>query len=70
VESLRQIRSPHRLDDDEAYCVTCHRPAKLLNPTRVLRGKHCLLQGQCQDCGKSIIRGVSLGQSPKLSTGV
>lgn len=70
VEGLRQTRSPHRLDEDEAYCVTCHRPVKLLNPTRVLRGKHWLFQGQCQDCGKSIFRGVRLGQSPQLSTGV
>ena len=69
VETMRQSRSTQRLNDDEAFCVNCHRPVKLMNPTRILRGKHLLLNGKCPNCGKPIYRGVSHGQSAQLSTG-
>lgn len=69
VASVRQSRSTQRLDADEAFCVTCRRPVKWLNPTRGSRGKLWLLNGTCPDCGKPIFRGVSRGQSTQLSTG-
>ena len=69
VETMRRSRSPQRLNADEAFCVNCHRPVKLLSPTPILRGKHFLLNGKCPDCGKPIYRGVCHGQSAQLSTG-
>src|SRR3972149_4839934 len=43
VETTRQSRPTQRLNADEAFCVNRHRPGTLLNPTRLLRGKHFLL---------------------------
>jgi hypothetical protein len=58
VNSLRHSRTGPKLADDEAYCLPCHRPVKLLNPTRTQRGKQILLHGCCPSCGTSIHRGI------------
>ena len=71
VEALREAarRSVQQLAEDEAFCVHCHRPVKLINPTHTPHGKHLLLRGQCPVCQNSIYRGVRHGQSAQLSTG-
>jgi len=63
VNSLRHLRARSKLADDEAYCLPCHRPVKLLNPTRTQRGKQIVLHGSCPNCGTSIHRGIRNDQS-------
>jgi hypothetical protein len=63
VDTARRSRPTSKLADDEAYCLPCHRPVKLLNPTRTQRGKQIVLHGCCPHCGTSVHRGIQNDQS-------
>ncbi len=62
VQTVRAARSQRsRLNQDEAYCFRCHKPAKLVVSAVQPQGKQALLQGSCPECGTSIHRGVRHG---------
>jgi hypothetical protein len=63
VEIQRGLRRGPVLGQDEAYCLRCAEPVKLVNPTRRVDGKRVLLQATCPTCGIRINKGVSCGQS-------
>jgi len=63
VTRIRQSRSTLKLAGDEAFCLPCNKPVKLLDPTRTQRGKQTVLHGVCPSCGTSIHRGVKNDQS-------
>ncbi len=56
-----QAKVSKSLSDDEAYCLRCRQPAKLINPTSTQRGKQILWQGVCPNCGNLIYRGGRCG---------
>lgn len=58
-----------RLNDDEAYCLTCRAAVKLIRPTQQQHGHQVTLKGLCPQCGKAIYRGGRYGESTKLSLG-
>ena len=62
IKLIRQTQHS-TLGDDEAYCLRCRQPVKLLAATVTQRGKHLLLNGVCPTCGNSIHRGARHGQS-------
>jgi len=62
LKRVQQSRSTLKLADNEAYCLLCNKPVKLLNPTRTQRGKQTVLNGICPSCGTSIHRGVKNDQ--------
>lgn len=67
TEWINQIRSARkqrgqRLALDEAYCLRCHKPVKLVNATRRQNGKQILLNGQCPDCAGQVNRGIRRDQ--------
>jgi endogenous inhibitor of DNA gyrase (YacG/DUF329 family) len=51
------------LAHDEAYCLHCKKPVKLLNPLVSHRGKLNLVQGKCPICGTTVNRGGRCDQS-------
>ncbi len=63
ISKIRGSRNSTKLAADEAYCMPCHKPVKLLNPTRTKRGKQIVLHGRCPSCGTSIHRGTRDDQS-------
>ncbi len=63
VKAMRHSQLSQPLGDDEAYCLRCRQPVKLLASTTTQRGKHILLNGVCPTCGSSIHRGAQHGQS-------
>ena len=63
VEKVRTSRVRVRLARDEAYCLYCKQPVKLLNPLASQRGKLNLVQGKCPVCGRTINRGGRFDQS-------
>lgn len=63
VSSRHKPRARLRLKADEAYCLRCRKPAKLVNPTSTRQGKRLLLRGTCPRCGGATSRGRRLGQS-------
>lgn len=63
VKAMRHSQLSQPMGDDEAYCLRCRQPVKLLASTTTQRGKHILLNGVCPICGSSIHRGAPHGQS-------
>ena len=57
VTMTRPLRTRQPMGADEAYCLKCRKPAKLLNPVSSFRGKQELSSGICPTCGSSIHRG-------------
>jgi hypothetical protein len=69
VKEVCQPRPGRRLNHDEAYCLHCRGPVKLINPTRQRHGNQVTLKGQCPQCGQAIFRGGRHGESAELSLG-
>jgi hypothetical protein len=69
VETVRQAKKSggSRMEDDEAYCLSCRKPVKLRDPEATVNGKQILLSGVCPECGCRINRGGRNGKSQKLS---
>lgn len=64
VEIMRKSKpSQVKMGNDEAYCLRCRKPVKLLNSQQKQRGKHILLTGDCPECGCTINRGGYNGES-------
>jgi len=63
VEQIRKDKKRTKLAHDEAYCLHCKKPVKLLNPLVSHRGKLNLVQGKCPICGTTVNRGGRCDQS-------
>jgi hypothetical protein len=58
VEANRRKRRRVKLADDEAFCLHCNRPVRLVNPEIIpIRGLLINIRGTCPDCGCVINRG-------------
>lgn len=60
VNDLRKKKPKTKaeLAANEAYCLRCNQPVKLIKPViRPMKGKLILIQGPCPDCGTTINRG-------------
>ncbi len=56
--SRMKLKSSPKLTDDQAYCMRCKQPVKLINPIVIPgRGKQIFIKGICPDCGCTINRG-------------
>jgi hypothetical protein len=69
VKAVCQPRPGRRLNQNEAYCLHCRGPVKLINPTRQRHGNQVTLRGECPQCGNAIFRGGRHGESAELSLG-
>ena len=49
-----------KLQDDEAFCLGCRRPVKLIDPEVTKVGHSTLLSSICPACGSMIYRGAKL----------
>ena len=68
VNTIRKKKSGEKIpmDVDEAYCMRCNQPVKLLQPVmKPVQGRLVLLQGKCPQCGTTVNRG---GGMPQPST--
>jgi predicted RNA-binding Zn-ribbon protein involved in translation (DUF1610 family) len=66
VERMRKPARKRKLQDGQAYCVSCRKAVKLLNPeTHHVRGKLTNTKGICPECGHTINRGGRLASNPK-----
>jgi hypothetical protein len=63
VERVRAAKKRVRLARDEAYCLHCKKPVKLIGPVVSLEGKMNRVQGKCPTCGSTINRGGRFDQS-------
>lgn len=61
INRVRREQDGQRLAPDEAYCLRCCQPVKLINPTERQNGRRVLLAGECPNCGAAINRGVRRG---------
>jgi hypothetical protein len=61
VKAINAPRARQSLQADEAYCLGCRRPVRLLNPNLIHYGKHRLLRGTCAECGQVVCRAVRHG---------
>lgn len=69
VKEICQPRPGWQLNHDEAYCLHCRGPVKLINPTRRRHGNQVTLKGRCPQCGNAIYRGGRHGESAELPLG-
>ena len=44
------------LAEDEAFCLTCKKPVKLINPTRKQKGRLHYWVSECPYCGRNLAR--------------
>jgi hypothetical protein len=63
VVGVRKGRLRMPLEPDEAFCLKCKMPVKLINPRESHRGKLVLIQGKCSHCGSAVNRGKHFDQS-------
>ncbi len=64
VEKNRRKPRRIKLADDEAFCLSCKRPVKLVDPEIIpIKGLLINIRGKCPDCGCVINRGGRNGQS-------
>ena len=64
VETHRRKPRRVKLAGDEAFCIHCRRPVKLVNPEIILiKGLLINIRGTCPDCGCVINRGGRNGES-------
>lgn len=64
VESQHPKRENEKLANDEAYCMHCRQPVKLVDPIVIpIKGKLINIRGSCQKCGNVIVRGGRIGKS-------
>lgn len=64
VETHRRKPGRIKLADDEAFCIHCHRPVKLVNPEIIpIMAMLVNIRGTCPDCGCVINRGGRNGKS-------
>ena len=61
VKAINTPRTGQSLQSNEAYCLGCRRPVRLLNPNLICRGKQRLLRGTCAECGHIVCRAVRHG---------
>jgi hypothetical protein len=61
VKAINIPRARQSLQSNEAYCLGCRRPVRLLNLNLIDRGKQRLLKGTCAECGQVVCRAVRHG---------
>jgi hypothetical protein len=58
VEGLRKPKRESRLADDEAFCMSCRRVVRMIDPVqKAIKGKLVHIIGSCPECGHTIQRG-------------
>lgn len=65
VKEIRrnQISRKSKLAENEAYCLRCNKPVKLIRPiVKPIHSTFVLIQGHCPDCGTTINRGRQLSK--------
>ena len=64
VETHRRKPRRVKLADDEAFCLRCNQPVRLVNPEIIpIMGDLINIRGMCPDCGCVINRGGRNGKS-------
>ena len=68
VNNQRKPKVTNKLNEDEAYCLSCNQVSKLLSPQiQPIKGNLVLIKGTCANCGAVINRGAHRDRTPELS---
>jgi RNase P subunit RPR2 len=58
IEANRKKKKRLQMEDDEAFCLNCRQPVKLVEPeTRPIKGKLIHVKGTCPKCDRVVNRG-------------
>ena len=67
VEEVHGKRKLGRLEDGQAWCLTCRKPVALARPKERFRNRYVVIyQGKCADCKNKVNRAYAVSTDPGL----